>query len=317
MKIIDLLKSSKKSLFTFELLPPLKGNTIQTIYDAIDPLLEFSPSYINVTYHQSETVYNQRKDGLIERKVIRKRPGTVAISAAIKNKYKIKVVPHLICGGFTKEETEDALIELNFLGIHNLIALRGDASKESRIFVPETDGHKYTNELVGQIMDLNKGKYLSEDLKHNYKTEFSVGVAGYPEKHIEAPNLEIDLINLKRKVDAGAEYVVTQMFFDNQKYFDFVDKCRAIGITVPIVPGLKPVSTMRDIELLPQIFAIDLPIDLITEIQKCKTNKDVRQVGVEWCTMQSKELKEHNVPSIHYYTLSQSDNIAKIAKAIF
>lgn len=317
MKIIDLLKSSNKPLFTFELLPPLKGNTIQTIYDAIDPLLAFEPSYINVTYHQSETIYTHRKDGLIERKVIRKRPGTVAISAAIKNKYKITVVPHLICGGFTREETEDALIELNFLGIHNIIALRGDAAKESRVFIPEEDGHRYTNELVGQIINLNNGKYLSEDLKHNYKTEFSVGVAGYPEKHIEAPNMDIDLINLKRKVDAGAEYIVTQMFFDNQKYFEFVDKCRALGITVPIIPGLKPISTLKDIELLPQTFAIDLPIDLINEAQKCNTNKEIRQVGVEWCTMQSKELKEHNIPGLHYYTLSQSDNIAKIAKEIF
>ena len=317
MKVSELLKAEKTTLFTFELLPPLKGNTIQTIYDAIDPLLEFEPSYINVTYHQSETVYNEKKDGGIEKKIVRKRPGTVAISTAIKNKYKITVVPHLICGGFTKEETEDALIELNFLGIHNILALRGDPPKGSRVFVPEKNGHRYTNELIEQIMDLNKGKYLSEDLKHNYATEFSIGVAGYPEKHIEAPNMNFDLQNLKRKVDAGAEYIVTQLFFDNQKFFKFERNCKAIGIDVPIIPGLKPLSTLNDIKMLPQTFAIDLPHDLMKEASKCKTSKEVRQIGIEWCTMQSKELKAAGVPGIHYYTLSQSDNIAQIASQVF
>ncbi|MBC36032.1 MAG: methylenetetrahydrofolate reductase [NAD(P)H] [Bacteroidetes bacterium] len=316
MKVSELLRSGKPTLFTFELLPPLKGNTIQTIYDAIDPLLEFEPSYINVTYHQSETVYTEKK-GLIEKKIVRKRPGTVAISTAIKNKYKITVVPHLICGGFTKEETEDALIELNFLGIHNILALRGDPPKGSRVFIPEENGHRYTNELIEQIMDLNKGSYLSEDLKHNYATEFSVGVAGYPEKHIEAPNMDADLQNLKRKVDAGAEYIVTQLFFDNQRFFEFVDNCRKIGIDVPIIPGIKPLSTLNDIKMLPQTFAIDLPHDLMKEASKCKTSKEVRQIGIEWCTMQSKELKAAGVPGIHYYTLSQSDNIARIASLVF
>lgn len=317
MKVIDKIKTAKKALFTFELLPPLKGHTIQEIYDTIDPLIEFNPAYINITYHQQEVVYKSRPDGLMEKRVIRKRPGTVAIAAAVQNKYKITVVPHMICGGFTKEETEDALIDFHFLGINNLLVLRGDPEKGKRKFIPVEGGHAHSSDLIEQIMNLNKGKYLHEELEDAMPTDFSVGVAGYPEKHIEAPNMDSDLEYLKLKIQKGAEYIVTQMFFDNRKYFDFVNNCREIGIDVPIIPGIKPVSTLNDISLLPQTFSIDLPTELINEIKKCKTNKDVRQVGVEWATMQSNELIKFGVPGIHYYTLDQSDNIKKIVSAVF
>lgn len=317
MKVIDKIKKANKTLFTFELLPPLKGHTIQEIYDTIDPLMEFDPSYINITYHQQEVLYKTRPDGLMEKRVVRKRPGTVAIAAAIQNKYKITVVPHMICGGFSKEETEDALIDLHFLGINNLLVLRGDPEKGKRKFIPVEGGHRYSSELIEQIMNLNKGKYLHEDMENAMPTDFSIGVAAYPEKHIEAPNMETDLEYLKLKIDKGADYIVTQLFFDNSKYFSFVDKCREIGIKVPIIPGIKPISTLNDSSLLPQTFNIDMPIELINEIKKCKSNKEVRQVGVEWAINQSKALIKYGVPGIHYYTLDQSDNIQKIAKAIF
>lgn len=317
MKVIDKIKKAKNTLFTFELLPPLKGHTIEEIYAAIDPLIEFNPAYINITYHQQEVIYKNREDGFLEKKIIRKRPGTVAIAAAIQNKYKITVVPHLVCGGFTKEETEDALIDLHFLGINNLLVLRGDPVPGNKRFIPEPGGHKHSSELIEQIMDLNQGKYLHEHLVNAMPTNFSVGVAGYPEKHVEAPNMEVDLEYLKLKIDKGAEYIVTQMFFDNQKYFDFVEKCRNVGIDVPIIPGLKPVATLNDVRLLPRAFNIDLPNELIDEIKKCKSNKEVREVGVGWTIMQSKELVHNGVPGIHYYTLDQSDNIRKIAKTVF
>lgn len=317
MKVIDKIKNSKKPLFTFELLPPLKGHTIQEIYNTIDPLIEFNPAYINITYHQQEVIYKTRPDGLMEKRVIRKRPGTVAIAAAIQNKYKITVVPHMICGGFTKEETEDALIDFQFLGIDNLLALRGDPPKGARQFVAELGGHSHSSELIEQIMNLNKGIYLNEDLADAMPTDFSVGIAGYPEKHVEAPNIESDLEYLKLKVDKGADYIVTQLFYDNQIFYSFVDKCRKIGIDVPIIPGIKPVSTLNDISLLPQTFHIDLPNDLVREIKKCKSNKEVRVVGVEWAIEQSKQLIKYGAPGIHYYTLDQSDNVKKIASTIF
>ncbi|MCK5029676.1 MAG: methylenetetrahydrofolate reductase [NAD(P)H] [Bacteroidales bacterium] len=317
MKVIDIINSAKKPLFTFELLPPLKGHNIETIYNAIDPLIEFDPAYINITYHSHDVVYKERNDGLLEKKIIRKRTGTVALSAAIKNKYKITVVTHLICAGLTKEETEDILIDLNFLGIHNLLVLRGDPPKSKRLFIPENGGHAHSVDMVKQVVDLNNAKYLDDELENAKSSNFCIGVAGYPEKHSEAPNMDSDLNFLKEKVDAGAEYIVTQMFFDNQKYFDFVEKCRAKGINVPIVPGIKPISSLKDIDLLPQIFRIDIPEDLVKEIKKCKTNSEVRELGVEWTTKQSKELMNFGVPGIHYYTLGQSDNIKKIAKAVF
>lgn len=317
MKITEYFKDQEKTLFSFEILPPPKGTSIQYIYDIIDQLIEFDPKYVNVTYHREEMTYKKREDGLLEPRVIRKRPGTVGMTAAIHHKYGIEVVPHIICGGFTKEETENALIDLDFLGVENLLLVRGDIEKEIGYFKPKDGGHAHTTELIKQVADMNRGKYLDENLEHSIPTKFSIGVAGYPEKHDEAPNMESDLYYLKQKVRAGAEYIVTQMFFDNKKFFDFRQACREKGITVPIIPGIKPVSLWRHMSILPKVFHIDLPDDLAAEIRKCKKNSQVRQVGVEWAIEQSKELKEAGVPVIHYYTMGKADNIAKIAKAIF
>ncbi len=317
MKVIDIIQEAKRPLFTFELLPPLKGKKIDSLFTAVDTLMEFEPAYINFTYHQQETVFKERSDGLMERHVIRKRPGTVALSAAVKNRYGIEVVPHLLCGGFSRDETEDALIELHFLGIDNVFALRGDPPKGERRFTSHEQGHAHTSDLVEQIQRLNHGEYLDEALMHAEPTDFCVGVAGYPEKHFESPNLEHDLKMLKKKVDAGAEYIVTQMFFINQHYFDFVDRCREIGITVPIIPGLKPISLLSDMSLLPQTFSIDLPEDLVEAVGRCRTNAEAREVGVEFSIRQSKELLAHGAPGIHYYTLGKAKNIAKIVKAVF
>jgi methylenetetrahydrofolate reductase (NADPH) len=317
MSVIDKLKNAKGSLFTFELLPPLKGHSIERIYATIDGLMEFQPAYINFTTHRNEINYKERPDGLLEKRITRLRPGTIALAAAVKYKYNITVVPHILCGGFTKEETEDALIEMNFLNIDDVLALRGDPQKGSRFFIPEKDGHAHTYELVRQIVNMNNGKYLEESLEDTSPTNFCIGVAAYPEKHSEAPNLETDMINLKRKVEAGASYIVTQMFFDNGKYFRFREECRKAGINVPIVAGLKPVSTLKDIKMLPQIFHIDIPHDLVTAVQKCTTDREAREVGIEWAVMQSKELIKEKVPGIHYYTLGRSDNIARIVKASF
>ncbi len=317
MKVIDHLKNTKKTLFSFELLPPRKGRTLETIYDAIDPLIEFDPLNINITYHQQESVYIKQPDGSIVRKVISKRPGTVAIAAAIMNKYNKTVVPHVICGGFTREETEDMLIDLHFLGLNNLLVLRGDPPHGVRDFIPVEGGHTHTSELVEQIINLNKGIYLEADLKNPKPTDFSVGIAGYPEKHFESPNMSEDLYWLKKKVDAGADYIVTQLFFNNQKFFEFRDKCREAGINVPIVPGIKPITTLKDLELLPRVFHIDIPQELYAEARKCKTNAEAWELGVEWTTAQSNELKENGVPAIHFYTIGISDNIKKIAARVF
>jgi methylenetetrahydrofolate reductase (NADPH) len=318
MKVIDHLKNSKKTLFSFELLPPLKGHNINLIYKSIDPLLEFNPSFINITYHQEEVVYKKHESGLLEKKSIRKRPGTVAISAAIKYKYSsVDVVPHLICGGFTKADTEYALIDFHYLGINNILALRGDPPKSQRAFAPEKSGNSYASELVTQITNMNKGQYLDEEMENTTPTDFCVGVAGYPEKHIESPNLNTDLNFLKLKVDAGAEYIITQMFFDNQKYFDFVKKCREHGILVPIIPCLKPITTLHDIKALPQIFNIDIPEELVKELHKCKTNEDAFHAGIEWAIQQSRELVNFGVPVLHYFTIGISENIRQIAKAVF
>ena len=318
MKVIEHLQQAKRTLFSFELLPPLKGHNIEGIYKAIAPLLEFNPSFVNITYHQEEVIYKKHKSGLLEKKTVRKRPGTVAISAAIKYKYPmLDVVPHLICGGFSKEDTEYALIDFHFLGINNILALRGDPPKTIHVFVPEKDGHAYASDLVRQTINMNKGRYLDEEMENTTATDFCVGVAGYPEKHIESPNLTSDLNYLKMKVDAGAEYIVTQMFFDNRKYFDFVKSCRAAGIMVPIIPGLKPITTLRDISILPKVFYIDIPEDLVREVQKCSTNEAAFQVGIEWSIQQSKELIEFGVPVLHYFTIGISENIRQIAKAVF
>ncbi|MCF6240541.1 MAG: methylenetetrahydrofolate reductase [NAD(P)H] [Bacteroidales bacterium] len=317
-KVIDHLNEAKKTLFSFEILPPLKGKDINLIYETIDPLMEFEPKFLNITYHREEVVYKRHKSGLLERKTVHKRPGTVAIAAAVKYKYqKVNVVPHMICGGFTKEETENALIDLHFLGIRNLLILRGDPLAADKEFVPERDGHAHAIDLIHQINNLNKGVYLDEELQNTTKMDFSFGVAGYPEKHFESPNIDADIYHLKKKVEAGADYIITQMFYDNKKYFDFVDLCRKHGITVPIIPGLKPISVKRHLTILPATFNIDIPEALANEVRKCKTNQEVRQVGVEWAIEQSRELIKHNVPSVHYYTMGKADNIYNIAKAVF
>lgn len=317
MSVIDKLRNAKGTLFTFELLPPLKGHSIEKVYSTIDRLMEFSPAYINFTTHRNEITYRERPDGLLEKRVTRLRPGTIALAAAVRYKYNITVVPHILCGGFTREETENVLIEMNFLGIDDVLALRGDPQKGSRIFIPEKDGHRNTSDLVKQIIDMNKGRYLEETLEDTTPTNFCIGVAGYPEKHFEAPNMQSDMEFLKLKVDAGASYIVTQMFFDNEKFFRFRDECRALGINVPIIAGLKPVSALNDIRLLPQTFHIDLPNDLVSSVRKCTTDKEAREVGIEWAIMQSKELIKEGVPGIHYYTLGRADNIARIVKGAF
>src|SRR5215216_6117133 len=290
MKVTEHIRDRKDTVISFEILPPLKGKTINSIYDHLDPLMEFKPAFINVTYHRSEQVFKKKADGTFEKVEVRKRPGTVGICAAIMNHYKVDAVPHLICGGFNKRETEDALIDLNFIGVDNVLVLRGDAAKNETVFEPEQGGNMFALDLLKQVANLNTGIYLEEDIRDGFKTDFCIGVAGYPEKHFEAPNLQTDLAFLKAKVDAGAEYVVTQMFFDNQKYFDFVKRCRETGITVPIIPGLKPITTKKQLTVIPRTFYVDLPSDLANEIIKCKSDEDVAQVGTEWLTQQSKEL---------------------------
>ncbi|HPG54906.1 MAG TPA: methylenetetrahydrofolate reductase [Candidatus Enterocola sp.] len=317
MNIAEKLNNSDHPLFTFELLPPLKGRGIDAIYDTIDNLLEFNPSYINITSHAADIVYKNMPDGSISKMVVRKRPGSVATAAAIKYKYNIEVVPHIICSGLNREEIENLLIDLNFLDINNIFVLRGDPQKGSRIFIPKEDGHDHTTSLMQQVNMMNSAKYLDDSLKNPKATQFSMGVACYPEKHIEAPNLATDIQYLKEKVNLGAGYAVTQMFFDNQKYKDFVKSCRASGINIPIVPGIKPIAALNDISLLPQIFNIDLPEDLVKEIQKCKTKEQVRELGVEWSVAQAKDLLAFGVPSLHFYSLGESDNLKKICKAVF
>ena len=316
MKITDHLAQTKETLFSIEILPPLKGKSIQSIYDGIDPLMEFKPRFVNVTYHREEYIYKERERGLLEKIAIRKRPGTVGICAAIMNKYQVDAVPHLICGGFSKEETENALIDLQFLGIDNVLALRGDSIKTESTFRPHEDGHEFAVDLIKQINGMNEGNYMMDDVQLA-PTDFCIGAAGYPEKHFEAMNLTTDLHYLKAKVDAGAEYIVTQMFFDNSKYFAFVDACRSIGITVPIIPGLKPIKNLSHISFLPKFFHIDYPEDLSKELLKCKDNKQVEQLGIEWGVTQSKELKAANVPCIHYYSMGNSHSVQSIAKEIF
>ena len=312
MKVTEHIKNAKKTLFSFEILPPLKGISIQSIYTSLDPLMEFNPSFVDVTYHREEFVYKKRADGLLERRSVRKRPGTVGICAAIMNKYQVDTVPHIICGGFSKEETENALIDLDFLGIDNVLVLRGDPIKSETYFKPNKGGHSYASELLGQVNEMNNGVYLDEDLKNSAPTNFCIGVAGYPEKHFEAPNMRSDIHFLKKKVEAGADYIVTQMFFDNQQYFDFVSLCRENDITIPIIPGIKPMSTKKQLTLLPQRFHLNVPNPLVDQVLKCKTNEAIRQVGVEWAIQQTKELIEFGAPCIHFYTMGKSDNVQKI-----
>lgn len=316
MKVIDHIKQAKDTLISFEILPPVKGKGIQSLYQHLDPLMEFKPSFINVTYHRSEHVFKKTADGTFEKVVVRKRPGTESICAAIMNKYNVDTVPHLICGGFDVNETEDALINLHYLGIDNVLVLRGDAAKNETNFEPEPGGHQYAIDLLNQVCNLNAGIYLEQDLKNTSKTKFCIGVAGYPEKHFEAPNMDSDLQYLKLKVDAGADYIVTQMFFDNEKYFSFVKACRAIGIKVPIIPGLKPVYTKKQLTVLPKTFHIDLPAALSTEMHKCQSDDAVATVGTEWLLEQSRELKKAGVPVLHYYTLGRPEIVANVVKKL-
>ena len=316
MKVIDHINHAKDTLVSFEILPPLKGKGIAGIYNHLDPLMEFKPAYINVTYHRSEHIFKKKTDGSFEKVVIRKRPGTEAICASIMNKYEVDTVPHLICGGFSVQDTEDALLTLSYLGIDNVLVLRGDAAKNEPSFEPEKGGHKYALDLLKQVMNLNKGIYLEEELKGTSSTTFCAGVAGYPEKHFEAPNMQTDLLNLKKKVDAGAEYVVTQMFFDNKKFFAFEKACREIGITVPVIPGLKPITTKKQLTIIPRTFYVDFPDELSTGILKCKTDEDVEKLGTEWLLMQSKELKKAGVPVLHYYTLGKPHVVANVVREL-
>ena len=315
--VTEHIKQSKDTLFSFELLPPLKGQDFESIQKTCDPLMEFKPAFVNITYHQQETEYENLPNGLIKKKVVRKRPGSVGISAAIKYRYGVNVVPHIICGGFSREDTENALIDLNFLGVKNLLIVRGDPQPGMKNFIAEPDGNKYSIDTVKQVADLNRGNYLDSSIRNSRSTNFCIGVAGYPEKHAESPNMDSDIHFLKKKVEAGADFIVTQMFFDNKKYFDFVKHCRAEGIKVPIIPGLKPLSTYNQIVTIPKTFNVDVPTELVKEVIKCKNNDEVRQLGVEWAIAQSKELKDAGVPVLHYYTMGKSDNIRKIAEGVF
>ena len=318
MKVTEhIQEASGNTQFSFEILPPLKGQHIQSIFDNIDPLMEFKPPFIDVTYHREEYTYKELENGLLKKQVVKKRPGTVGICAAIQNKYQVDAIPHILCGGFTKEDTENFLIDLDFLGIHNVMALRGDAVKTETYFKPEKEGHAYACDLVAQVKELNSGNYLDEDLQNSSRTDFCIGVGAYPEKHAEAPSLDSDIHFLKKKIKSGATYIVTQMFFDNQKYFDFVAKCRKEGITVPIIPGLKPIATKKQLNSLPHRFHVDLPEALILDIIKCKNNEQVRQAGIEWCIQQSKELQKAGIPILHYYSMGKSDNIRAIASQVF
>lgn len=309
-------RANGSTLTSFELLPPLKGKSIQSIYDVLDPLMEFKPPFINVTYHRWEYQYKMQADKSFQKVLVRKRPGTVGICAAITNRYNVDAIPHVICGGFSRDDTEDALIDMHFLGINNVLVLRGDAMKSESSFVPEPNGHKYASGLVEQIRNMNNGIYLADELKNAFPTNFCVGVAGYPEKHFEAPNMKSDMKYLKQKIDLGAKYIVTQMFFDNEKYFNFVDQCRAEGITVPIIPGLKPISTKRHLSIIPSIFKVDLPEDLAEAVEAAKTKEAVREVGAEWCIAQAKELKAKGAPVLHFYTMGKVETFIKIAREV-
>lgn len=318
MKVTEYIeKANGQTLISFEVLPPLKGGSMQAIFDVLDPLMEFRPPFIDVTYHREEFIYKQRASGYFEKIAIRKRPGTVGICASIMHRYGVDAVPHLICGGFSKEETENALIDLNYLNINNVLALRGDARKFDGKFIPEPDGHHFAIDLVQQVDDMNRGKYLDSNIENGMKTDFCIGIAGYPEKHFEAPNMDSDLEWAKKKVESGADYIVTQMFFDNEKYFEYVEACRKVGINVPIVPGLKPLTKKYQLNSLPRLFHLNLPKDLVDNMSKAKDAEARRQVGIEWCIMQSKELKEKGVPCLHFYTMGDVETIREIAEKVF
>jgi methylenetetrahydrofolate reductase (NADPH) len=317
MKVIEAINDHKSPYVTFEILPPLKGKSIESLYGILDPLMEFKPPFINVTYHSSEYTYKERQNGFLEKVSIRKRPGTVGICASIMYRYKVDAVAHLICGGFTKNETEDALIDLHYLGVKNILVLRGDPPKNERDFKPENNGHSHSIGLLKQIVNINKGVYTEDDIKDGFNTDFCIGVAGYPEKHFEAPNISADIKFLKDKVDAGADYIVTQMFFDNKKYFDFVELCRSKGINIPIIPGIKPITTRKQVSQIPSTFHVDIPEDLYNAIEKCKTDEQAAKVGVEWTINQGKELLKAGVPCLHFFTMSNPKPIVEIVRTLF
>lgn len=316
-KVIDILKRSRSPFVSFELVPPLKGSDVSKLYSSIEPLMEFAPPFLNVTCHRDEVEYHENSDGTYTRMTLAKRPGTIAIVAAIMKRFSIDIVPHVICGGASKHKIESEMLDLHFLGIDNVVALRGDAIPGQRFFIPDPEGFAHTDELVGMISNLNKGRYLDPTVVNGLPTDFSIGVAGYPEKHYEAANMDTDIQHLKEKVEKGADYVITQMFFDNARYYDFVDRCRKAGITVPIIPGLKPISVARQIDLLPRSFHFDIPQDLVNEILKAKTKEQAYEAGVAWCVAQSQDLLRHGIPAIHYYTMGKADNIRKIVKTVF
>lgn len=318
MKITDHIKKANgKTLFSLEVIPPMKGMGIEDLYKNIDPLMEFKPPFIDVTTSREEYVYIEKGNGLMERKITRMRPGTLGICASIQHKYNVDTVPHVLCGGFTKEETEYLLVDCLYLGIDNVMALRGDAMKGQNQFLPTEGGHHHAIDLVHHINDIGRGKYLTDEKRCEEENKFCIGVAGYPEKHIEAPSMNYDLQKLKEKVEAGADYVVTQMFFDNQKYFNFVKEAREIGIEIPIIPGIKPIATKGHLSMLPKTFKIDLPEELISEITKAKDNTAVKQIGIEWAVKQCRELLNFGVPVLHFYSMGKSDNIRKVASQLF
>lgn len=317
MKVTERLAAAKETIISFEILPPTKGKSIESIYTHLNPLMEFKPAFINVTYHRAEQVFKKRQDGHFERVEIRKRPGTVGICAALMNKYKVEAVPHLICGGFSKEETENALIDLDFLGIKNVLALRGDAAANEKFFAPHPSGHRYAEDLVKQIVNMNHGHYMEEDIIDGAKTDFCIGIAGYPEKHYEAPNMDTDIYYLKRKIELGADYITTQLFYNNKHYYNFINKCREHGVDVPIIPGLKPLSTKKQLTTIPRVFSIELPNDLCNEMMKAKTEADCERVGTEWLLHQCRDLLKNNVPVLHFYTLGKPNIIYNVLKELF
>ena len=317
MKVTEHLSQANGPIVSLEILPPTKGKSIDSIFTLLNPFMEFKPAFVNVTYHRAEQVYKKLSDGSFERVEIRKRPGTVGICAAIMNRYGIDAVPHLICGGFSKEETENALIDLHFLGVNNVLALRGDAASNEKLFVPSTKGHHYAKELVEQIIRLNEGHYLEEDIIDGVKTDFCIGVAGYPEKHFEAPNLDTDLAYLKDKIDTGASYITTQMFFDNKHYYNYLDRCKTHGITVPVIPGLKPITNHRQMNLIPSVFNVEVPIAFTKELQKAKTDAACEQVGTEWLLEQCRDLLKNGAPVLHFYTLGKPQVVYNVLKQLF
>jgi methylenetetrahydrofolate reductase (NADPH) len=316
MKITEHLSQATKPVISLEILPPTKGRSIDSIYNHLDPLMEFDPAFINVTYHRAEQVYKKSADGGFKRVEIRKRPGTVGICAALMYKYKVEAIPHLICGGFSKEETENALIDLHFLGVKNVLALRGDAAANEKFFTPHPNGHRYADELVSQISDLNRGHYLEEDILDGVNMDFCIGVAGYPEKHMESPNLDMDMSYLKRKTDLGADYVTTQMFFNNSHYYKYVERCRAAGITAPVVPGLKPLTNKKQLTTIPGIFNVEVPHDLTKEIMNAKTDAACEEIGTEWLLAQCRDLLKNNVPILHFYTLGKPKVVSKVLQQL-